>query len=97
MQPVDRDGQKLEQSGLFPRDASWRRLIVLQRWRWITNAVCLLLALYALVVTWLYPPAHHPGTSRLDVSLLIFIVALAVAANVLTVVFGISGRARNGR
>jgi hypothetical protein len=48
-------------------------------------------------VTWLYPPAHHPGTSRLDVALLFFIVALAVAANVLTVVFGISGRARNGR
>jgi hypothetical protein len=79
------------------RDASWRRLIVLQRWRRVTNAVCLLLALYALVVTELYPPAHHPGTTRLDVSLLIFIVALAVVANLLTVVFGVGGRVSKGR
>jgi hypothetical protein len=78
------------------RDASWRRLIVLQRWRRVTNAVCLLLALYALVVTELYRPAH-PGTTRLDVSLLIFIVALAVVANLLTVVFGVGGRVSKGR
>ncbi len=92
-----RDGQKLEQSGLFPRDASSRRLIVLQRWRRITNVVCLILALYALVVTELCPPAHHPGTTRLDESLLIFTVAIFVAVNVLTVAFGIGGRVRDGR
>jgi ABC-type polysaccharide transport system permease subunit len=88
MQPLDRDGNKHEQIALFPKDASWRRVIVLQRWRRITNAVCLFLAAYALVVTELYPPAHHPGTTRLDESLLILIVAFLVAANILTVAFG---------
>jgi hypothetical protein len=88
MQPVDRIGQQLAQGELPARDISyWRRVIVIQRWRRITTMICFLLALYALVATALYPPAHHPGTLRLDESLLIFIIALVLAVNVLTVAF----------
>ena len=88
MQPVDRMLQKLAKSELPPRDmAYWRRIIVIQRWRRITITICLMLALYALIVTVLYPPAHHPGTLTLDQSLLIFIIALVLAVNVLTVGF----------
>lgn len=88
MQPVDRIVRTLAQRELPPKDPSyWRRMIVIQRWRRIINMICLLIAVYALAMTAFDPPTHHPGVMRLDESLLIFVVALLVAVNVLTVAF----------
>jgi hypothetical protein len=88
MQPADHTAQKFASGERPSRDpAYWRRVIVIQRWRRITTGICILLALYALVITALYPPAHHPGTMRLDQSLFIFIIALVLAVNVLTIGF----------
>ncbi|MBW4025495.1 MAG: hypothetical protein HIU92_20615 [Proteobacteria bacterium] len=88
MNPAEHTAVKVARRVLPPRDPSyWRRMIVIQRWRRITTMSCLLLALYALVMTALYPPGHHPGTMRLDESLLIFIIALVLAVNILTVAF----------
>jgi hypothetical protein len=88
MPPVDRSARKFAQNEQPSRDSSyWRRMIVIQRWRRVTIGICLLLALYALAVTALYPPAHYPGTMRLDQSLFIFIIALVLAVNVFTLGF----------
>lgn len=65
----------------------YARMLVIQRWRRITLATCVMLALYAGVVYLRDPSLDAASTGEVIASIFAFVVALLIAVNFLTIRF----------